>query len=294
MQRRVAGRGWCAPSSALRIVRPLTPALDATSSMERCRSRRNVRSADDDLPQMNTLETIPDASQSMAAQTRPISPPFVPRPGSAEFGSLLAQLEFAAAIPMVGVGRRYGPRMPQLRTRADDAPEDLRLDQDMERVALARHYFAQPWYPDVATAENREDRQEKVRRWKRPERWQPLKRPSTCMSVAAARHLSLWDDEKIGGALLELAGSGPRWHSSERRTFRSVQRMVEKGDDIWTSLGAWPWVAFDDGHPPEQWWTLADPLAALQQAVDARIDTMRTKLARADELSGWLHGRAAV
>ncbi len=216
----------------------------------------------------------------------------MPRPGSTEFFRLLAGLEFAAGIPMVGVGRRYGPRYPQLRPPSDDAPQPHNLDEDMARVALARHYFAQPWYPDVSTAENQADRERKVQLWKRPERWQPLRHPSTCMSVAAVRHCSLWTDERIGRELLELRGSGPRWHAGNRRTFRSLARMVEKGDELWASLGAWPWVAFAGGRPPAEWWALPEPLAALRQAVGLRVNAMRAELARADAFSDWLNGRS--
>jgi len=79
---------------------------------------------------------LPEGSPNLAAQTGPISGPFVPRPDSREFGHLLMRVKFSG-VPMVGVGRRYGPQLPQLRAPADDAPELLALDIDMERVARA-------------------------------------------------------------------------------------------------------------------------------------------------------------
>jgi len=107
------------------------------------------------------------------------------------------------------------------------------------------------------------------------------------MSVAAARHLRLWQDERIAREILELSGSEPRWHGNDRR-FRSIRGMVEKGDGIWASLGAWPWAAFEDGHPPAGWWELSEPVDALRKALGERSDSLREKLEKAEGLSAWL------
>jgi hypothetical protein len=187
---------------------------------------------------------------------------------------------------MVGVGRRWGPRLPQLRPPAKDAPELLTLDEDMETVAVERWAWGQSWYPEVATAANAKERQRREAHWERVGkklRWQPARHRAMCMWASSGRHLRLWDDEEIA-QVLELSGTAARWHNNGRRDFKTVPVIVSRGDDIWASLGAWPWVAFADGHPPAEWWTLPEPNDMLRDAIKAN-------LARAEQLSAWVRSR---
>jgi len=183
--------------------------------------------------------------------------------------------------------------VPQLRPPSEDAPELLELDCDHERVTTERHAWGQAWFPDLVTAENRDDVQAKMALWEsheRAPRWQPVKRPSMCMSAAAARHINMWSDNRIGLDMLEIPGTKDRRSDDVAPRFRTINKIVATGDRLWASLGAWPWTAFEDGHPPAEWWTRPEPLTTLQQAVDAHVAAIRESMARGEALSDHLRG----
>lgn len=191
---------------------------------------------------------------------------------------------------MVGRGRHSGHGAPQVRQPTTDVHALLEeLDRDEQKVATKRWFWAQPWYSGVMT---REDWQTKMQRWERPELWQPLRHPSMCMSAAGARHVLLWSDEQIGRDMLELPGTKDARSDDVAPRFRSIDAMVSRGDELWVSLGAWPWVAFEDGHPPAEWWMLREPLDALQHAVAAHEIASRERLTKVESLSASLKERA--
>lgn len=64
-------------------------------------------------------------------------PPARGRPGSPELAQVLHSYRLTD-LPTVGVGRRWGPQVPQIREPAEDAPDLVAIDRDMEAVARQR------------------------------------------------------------------------------------------------------------------------------------------------------------
>lgn len=205
----------------------------------------------------------------MVGQTAPDSETFnpLPEPVTLEFWFLMQRLE-SSGVPFVGVGRRYGPRLPQVREPSPDAPSLLSIDQDVQRVEEARRYWAQPWYPNPATVANAEERAQRRALWQSPGKWQPARRVSMQLWASVQRHLRLKSDEELA-EFLELDGEEVR-HSSQARRYRVIDKIVARGDEAWAALGAWPWAAFPKGRPPKGWHLTDAACASLADAVRLR------------------------
>jgi hypothetical protein len=202
--------------------------------------------------------------------------PFVPAPSTTEFELWLRHLQ-DAGMPMVGIGRRWGPRYPAIAAPTSGAPPLHELDEDMQAVKEQRSADAQPSF-EVATrseggwvtADNYDEIRAIEDDWeehRRPLRWHPRRHPALCMRAAASRHIGLRNDQWIAEEVLELKGSQAPY---DKVRFRTVGETVARGDELWRSLGAWPWAAFDDA-PPAEWWLTEIARQALAGAISAHL-----------------------
>jgi hypothetical protein len=217
------------------------------------------------LPPSGPRYTIEESAQLMAALQPQLSArPGRGRPDSAEF-DLLMQMYRNIGIPLVGVGHRWEPTVPQIERPEDAAPALIELDRDMEAVAKQRWPWAQPWHPRTVTGENRDEVLTKEARW-RPDtkrghpatKWRPCAHPAICMWASSARHLSCQNDDQIGELI-------------EAKDPRTIRKAIERGDQAWASLGAWPWKAFESGVPSDEWWALDAPWDRLIDEVNSRL-----------------------
>lgn len=78
----------------------------------------------------------------------------------------------------------------------------------------------------------------------------PGRNAHLCLEAAHMRRITATDLAEIG-AYLELAPQGDH---------RNTRRVIRRGDQLWASLGAWPWALYEDGGLPARWRT--DPAAA--------------------------------
>jgi quercetin dioxygenase-like cupin family protein len=188
------------------------------------------------------------------ALTPQISDELIPRPDSDEFDVVWIGHLQRLGVPVVGIGRRWAPFLPQVRPPSPDAPELIELDRDMERVARERDWWAQPWSPRVVTKDS--DVPDILRRAELFEQslgpWRPGQRPSMQMTASASARLDLHSHQRIA----ETIGlRGTATHTRDVMRFRSMPRVIEAGDRLWAALGAWPWATFDPDPPPQEWWT---------------------------------------
>jgi hypothetical protein len=205
-----------------------------------------------------------EQSASLVQSLSPFAMPSRGKPDSAEFDSLMHMYR-NIGLPLVGVGRRWGPTMPQIRESAKDAPPLREIDEDMQAVAEQRWAWAQRWYPTSVTAQNRDDVRQRSARWS-PEtkrggkatKWRPCTHVAMCMWASSAHHLSCRSSDQVG----ELIGA---------KDPRTVRKAIEIGDRTWASLGAWPWSAFAPAAVPADWWALDEPWELLGSEVSRRI-----------------------
>lgn len=187
-------------------------------------------------------------------------------PGSLEFEALLDRYR-RTGLPTVGVGRRWGPLMPRIIEATAEAPDLLALDRDMQAVAKQRWEWAQPWHDLEVTGENRDEMLLRAERWK-PEtqrhalatKWRPLAHPAICMWASSARQISGRSYDWIETNVLEVKE-------------RTVKRAILRGDQLWASLGAWPWGHYPEGQLPRRWWELDEPWERLDRAMPAPRST---------------------
>ena len=209
------------------------------------------------LPASGMSYSVQDSARRMEALNRaPYVPPARGRPGSPELAQVLHSYQLTG-LPAVGVGRRWGPQVPQIREPSTDAPALLTIDRDMEAVATQRWHWAQPWYPSSVTVENRDEVLRRTARWK-PEtkrgakatKWRPCSHVAICKWASCSRHLHGEDDDHVG-ALIE--GQGPADNPARdrhRQPHLGSSRRVAPGardagaltatwwesDDIWDAL----------------------------------------------------------
>lgn len=236
-------------------------------------------------------------------ETREISRPFVPEPGTHRFELFLRRLLLLGLEP-VGIGRRWGPRVPRVRSPTDGAPDLLELDRDMQRVVGERDAWAQPWYPRCVTAENRDDTVKRAARWEPAALWHPGRRPSMQLSASASARLSGHTHQEIG----EYLGLTPELvsHKTDAYRFRPLPEIIKRGDRLWASLGAWPWAAFP-AEIPNHWWQEREATEVLRRACEtvarekeqaaleeaARADAL-LRLARSAQASERAPGEAVI
>jgi hypothetical protein len=222
------------------------------------------------------LEVLP----ALRPSGRPPAP--LPAPGSRELAVLLLRVR-AAGLPVVGVGHRYGPRLPRMRaprlTGADRerlTPEAL--DDDVAAVAGVRWSWARMSRPGPGVP--LDDANLTLRAGARLappaagvplRRWQPSRHPSLCLGASAALRLHGLPAAKVA-ALYDVAGvalgAAP---APEVLPFRDLAGIVRRGDDCWAQLGAWPWAAFAGGRLPEAWWTTHEAWSALRAYLDRAL-----------------------
>jgi hypothetical protein len=193
---------------------------------------------------------------SAKAQTASISSGFVPAPLTDEWSELERRWT-TCGLPLIGAGRRMGPFMPQIRDASPSAPSLKSIDESF--AWIAEHRWGWKQLPQTVNAANRD---EAILRRKRFEAARPAWQPGRGRNIAihmwasSARHLHLQDDAAIAANLLQLSGSEmppTKNQLEERRRFRTAGKVVQLGDAAWSSLGAWPWAAFD-GEMPDRWW----------------------------------------
>jgi hypothetical protein len=186
------------------------------------------------------------------------------KPGSADLDVLLHQYR-STGFAVVGVGRRYGPLMPQIREPADDAPALSELDKEIERVAELRWPESQPWYPENGVDdENRDEVLRRVELWKPSTRdgkpatkWRPCDFDAICMWASSAYRLH-------GQTLKQIS----EWLEVKSPT---VRKAIALGDMLWATFGAWPWAVFPAGAMDDGWWETEEAWTALADAMDAQI-----------------------
>lgn len=220
--------------------------------------------------------------------------PKLPGPDSLEFELLMLRLQ-DSEYPFVGIGRRWGPRLPQIRPPAPRAPALEDIDGDMERVQELTSPWAQPWF-QVATRPTNgvvdSNRDEILEHVEERERTKPRLKPSShlalCMWASCWWHLGAFDDEQLVtrfrddqlvGKLLNLSGDAGL--SANRNRFRSLPRTISKGDHLWSSLGVWPWAAFPAAQTPAAWWTREEAHSELASAIHAYSDWLEIEKASA-------------
>lgn len=225
----------------------------------------------------------------------------MPELGTPELRGLLAELD-RFGVPTVGVGRRWGPRVPQLHPPQADAPDLRELDRDVADWASKRCWWAQPGFVTATqgtrsvTQANRGDRLDEPPseppdhgvlwrgdQWRRcsldrlGERWHPRRHDTVCMAAAAARHLDGASDEGIRRDLLELGGPGDR----DRKRDRTVEGAVGRGSELWAALGGWPWAAFPGGSLPDDWSQCDEALDSLRALIQSSAESARRDAAAA-------------
>lgn len=138
----------------------------------------------------------------------------------------------------------YGLRLPQLREATLD------LDDILEAAG------------EAADQELDDQHRERVT-GRRPIR-QRGRNPAVALEVAYMARIEGRTHEQIHHELRSsetpqvtkrVRGSDGVLENIER--FRGVERVIRKGDEIWASLGAWPWATFN-GQLPKNWRADAD------------------------------------
>jgi hypothetical protein len=206
----------------------------------------------------------------------------LPAPGTAGFDELVKQYR-AAGLPMVGVGS-WGPVAPQTQPPSPEAPSVDQLDRDLKRLATGHWGWVaihQPvsGFAGTMTAEARR-KQARRRLWENQlGAWDVGHSFAACMWASHGRHIQLQTDAEIVSSLELRDGEDG---------LPLVSPAVERGDALWSALGAWPWSAFPDGHPPARWWTDELALHALLAAMAAQAEEMAGRLRQACYLIGAL------
>lgn len=217
------------------------------------------------LPASGVQYSVEDSAKVVAAlKPYPHVPPARGRPGSPEFAEVLHRYHLTG-LPAVGVGRRWGPQVPQIREPTEEAPDLLAIDRDMEAVAKQRWHWAQPWHPGSVTAENRDDVLRRTALWT-PEtkrgtkatKWRPCSHLAICMWASSSRHLHGQHDDHIADLI-------------EAKDPRTVHRAIGIGNQTWACLGGWPWATRDEGALDASWWESDDVWDALAAAIDRRL-----------------------
>lgn len=234
------------------------------------------------LPASNVRYSVEESARLVGAlDPHPYFEPGRGPPGSAELEALL-HLYHLSGLPMVGVGRRWGPKVPQLREPSEKAADLSAIDKDMEVVANQRWPWAQPWYPEAVTIENRDEVLQRAGRW-RPEtkrgvratKWRPCTHVAICMWASSARHLHGQGDDQI----MELL---------EAKDPRTARKAIDIGNRTWAELGGWPWATWESGALKADWWTSDDVWNGLEREIDGRVRVARRL---AESLAD--HGRPA-
>jgi hypothetical protein len=226
-----------------------------------------------------------------AGSTREVA---LPPPGSHELGVLLLRVR-ASGLAVVGVGHRYGPRVPQVRepeVRDEDRArlDPVALDDDVAQVAQARWYWARASSPDPAMPLDEANMWERTRR-REPaagvplKRWQPVRHASLCMGASAARRLDGFTDEKIA-ELYNVKGDVANGSGAGAGTppFRTLPEIIRRGDAYWAQLGGWPWAAFAGGRLPAEWWTAEAAGRSLRDSIHRELASARSQLMRLEGL----------
>jgi hypothetical protein len=210
--------------------------------------------------------------------------------GSPELAFLLHQAH-VIGMPLVGVGRWGGPRVPRVREPACGAPDPVELDEDVAYVAEQRWPWAQRWYPPSVTADNCDDtirRTElwspKTRRGKAAEKWRPCQHKAACMGASSMQRLNGWTSKEIARFLDVADAIGPVPDLTAGTDARTVRKAVKRGDVLWSLQGAWPWAAFELEGVPYSWWDSGEPWRVLHDAA-GRLDRGG---AMARSLSNWI------
>lgn len=205
-----------------------------------------------------------EESARLVAELNPS--PYVPPgrgwPGSRELAEVI-HFYHVTGLPTVGVGRRWGPLVPQIRDPAHDFPTLRSIDEDMQAVAEQRWDWAQPWHPGSVTAENRDEVARRRELW-RPEtrrgdpatKWRPCSHVAICMWASSSRHLHGNAIGFIGEKVIEAKDP------------RTVRRAISIGSNAWASLGAWPWATREDGALGDGWADEDEIWTALWDHVD--------------------------
>jgi hypothetical protein len=200
------------------------------------------------LPASGLRYSVTESARLLAElNPSPYVPPGRGGPGSRELDEVI-HFYRVTGLPTVGVGRRWGPFVPQIRDPTHDAPTLRSIDEDMQAVAEQRWDWAQPWHPRSVTAENREEVARRRELW-RPEtrrggvatKWRPCSHVAICMWASSSRHLH----GEAGGFISE--------NIIEAKDPRTVRRAISIGSKAWAALGAWPWATRGDGALDDGW-----------------------------------------
>ena len=225
------------------------------------------------------------------AETGPIRDGGLAPPGSHELGVLLLRVR-SSGLAVVGVGHRYGPRVPRVRApKVHDEDRDrldpVALDDDVAQVAQARWYWARASSPDPAVPLDEANMWERTRRpgpaARVPlKRWQPIRHASLCLGASAARRLDGFSDEKIA-ELYNVKGDVANGAGAGTTPFRSLPEIIRRGDGYWAQLGGWPWAAFPAGRLPADWWLAEEARRSLRDVLHRELASARSQLMRLED-----------
>jgi hypothetical protein len=236
------------------------------------------------LPASGVKYSIGESARLVAElNPSPYVPPGRGRPGSRELAEVI-HFYRVTGLPTVGVGRRWGPFVPQIRDPARDAPTHRSIDEDMQAVAEQRWDWAQPWHPDSVTAENRDEIARRRELW-RPEtrrggpatKWRPCSHLAICMWASSSQQLHGNATGFIGENVIEAKDP------------RTVRRAISTGSKAWAPLGAWPWATREDGALGDDWSDEDEIWAALWDHVDRlarRVRRLADLIATCDPADG--------
>jgi hypothetical protein len=229
-----------------------------------------------------TADRSREVFEQIVGHVPPVGPSLGP-PTSGGFDALMRQYR-SCGFPVVGVGNRVGPLMPQIRAVSVAAPAPAAIDADHRDWLLRRRYWAQPGYPERLTAENASQRAVLKERWSAKtkrggasKKWRPAANLAACMSASAMRHVTGWSDEQIAEVMEVESRPG------------TIGRLVRRGDGYWSAFGAWPWAAFDDGSPPAMWWCDAAAREALIEACTGYDADLQRRAQRSEGMLHALH-----
>ena len=249
--------------------------------------------------------------------------PFVsglPSPTTLAFELLMRQLS-DSGYPFIGIGTVWGPRLPQIRAAADQAPSSEALNADAQAVDKVSAIEGQSWF-QVATRDSNgvvgTNRDKIMEKWAQCEqqdhrtrtrpRLNPSTHPAQCMSASAAWHLGarrvversadeieraplVVRETPAVAEMLGLHGDLGGGRGGTNR-YRSLQKTISRGDLLWAQSGAWPWAAYEAGHVAEDWWSDVQAVDALDDAIvtyvrwlDAQACRTILKQVRAEHLS---------
>jgi hypothetical protein len=233
---------------------------------------------------MARLQPQTDIPRQVAAA--PASLPLLPAPVSTAFELLIRRYR-EAGLPMVSVGS-WGPAMPQTRTPAPEAPSVEQLDRDMKQLATAQWGWVAIHQPlagftgVVSGASRREiERRQRLRRDQLHTR-NPAASLAACMWASHSFNVHLRSGEEVAGFLeLPTPATADVWDRAQPGQCPDVMAAIERGNAIWAALGAWPWSAFADGHPPDCWWEDERAANSLLSAMAVQTEEMVIRLRRA-------------